>query len=136
MQGLKQASWVLAIIQKFSYYNSGLSYRELDQVSFQIDRTLPSSNSGMSLSSFFPTKIFSAHPLIFQTHVSVPEEWWVKITPHERYLISLQVISQRKKKKKTKLTTKDGFFVSEGNKEREMNEKEETEENKKEQLFI
>lgn len=42
------------IIQKFSYCNSGLGYRELDQVNFQTDRTLPSSNSGMPLSSFFP----------------------------------------------------------------------------------
>lgn len=32
-------------------------------------------------------------------HESVSEEWWVKITPHERYLISLQVISQRGKKR-------------------------------------
>lgn len=57
--------------------------------------------------------IFSTHSFIFQTYASVPQ-WWVKITPHERYLISLQVISHRTKK--TKFRIKDGFLPRRGTK--------------------
>lgn len=60
-------------------------------------RLLPrSSKVNLALSLSWPVK--------YDTRVS--EEWWVKITPYEHYLISPQVISQRGEKK-TKLQDTD-----------------------------
>lgn len=49
--------------------------------------------------SFLSSEIFSTHPFVFLTRVSLPEERRVEIPPHDKYVISLQIISQRKKKK-------------------------------------
>lgn len=53
---------------------------------------------------------------LFDSYVSVPEEWWVKITPCEHYLISPQVISQREKKRLSCRIDTVWLLVSEGKK--------------------
>lgn len=98
------------IIQKFSYCNSGLGYRELDQVNFQTDRTLPSSNSGMPLSSFFPHRNIQRSSLHLSDSRVSPRGVMSKDHSSRTLPYFPSGDLSEEKKKKTKLTTKDGFL--------------------------